>query len=525
MKLKSRNIYIWLYIVFIAHLFCLNIYSSNAQQKPSRQAAIDAYSKGEYEKAFREFNLLLESYSKDPLYKYYMGVCLVKMDSYPENASAYLRDALNGSLDIKDIPDDAWFYLGRSQQMAGKYPDAIKSYNNYEVKVGKKKARESDISRYIQECNEGRGLIKDPEYREIDFISETKTGTHDAMQKADGAEAAMQSPVKPVPRKEDLPQEYDKVLSQAMDYQVKADSLNALVSEYKEELGRLPPSQQKAARSKISEMESLALEYQKLADEKFGNTASRPAARVDVIVPASVPDPKKSEEVYSLFSVDPNPLLVGDQKISMDPELPSGLIYRIQVGVFSKPLEASFFKGISPVAGFRITGTEATRYFAGMFRRMADASWSLTTVKQLGFRDAFITAVLDGKTVSIDRALLLENDWSQKPLTKIVPIPKTGEAAASTLIFRVEISRSVKPVGYEVEETYRKLAGNRGYDKISTGDGTIVYLIGKFITSESASDYAGLLNRNGYREAKVVAYAGNKEIPVETAKQLFEKQE
>ena len=95
------------------------------------------------------------------------------------------------------------------------------------------------------------------------------------MQKVDAAEATMQSPVKPVPRKEDLPQEYDKVLSQAMDYQVKADSLNALVSEYKKELGRLPASQQQAARSRISEMESLALEYQKLADEKFGNTVNK----------------------------------------------------------------------------------------------------------------------------------------------------------------------------------------------------------------------------------------------------------
>jgi TolA-binding protein len=156
MKLKSRNIYIWLYIVLIVNLFCLNIYSSNARQKPSRQAAIDAYSKGEYEKAFREFSHLLESYSKDPLYKYYLGVCLVKMDSYPENASAYLSDALNGSLDIKNIPDDAWFYLGRSQQMAGKYPDAIKS-----IIIGESEEEKNDqIYHGISECNEGRGRLR-----------------------------------------------------------------------------------------------------------------------------------------------------------------------------------------------------------------------------------------------------------------------------------------------------------------------------------------------------------------------------
>jgi hypothetical protein len=47
-------------------------------------------------------------------------------------------------------------------------------------------------------------------------------------------------------------------------------------------------------------------------------------------------------------------------------------------------------------------------------------------------------------------------------------------------------------------------------------------LIGKFITFESAAEYTDLLTRNGYREAKVVAFMGRKEIAVETAKQLFD---
>jgi hypothetical protein len=85
------------------------------------------------------------------------------------------------------------------------------------------------------------------------------------------------------------------------------------------------------------------------------------------------------------------------------------------------------------------------------------------------------------------------------------------------------VTRSAKPLKDEIVETYRRTAGNRGFEILSTEEGSTVYLIGKFITFESASEYAGLLNRNGYREAKVVAYLGNKEIPVETAKELFGK--
>ena len=91
-----------------------------------------------------------------------------------------------------------------------------------------------------------------------------------------------------------------------------------------------------------------------------------------------------------------------------------------------------------------------------------------------------------------------------------------------TLSFRVEVSKSKKPLQDDVVEGIKKMAGARGLDIQTLDDGNIAYLIGKFITFESAAEYSDLLIRNGYREAKVVAWLGNKEIPVETAKQLFE---
>jgi hypothetical protein len=524
MEIKFKHCLIWLFIVISAQLSFIDLYSQETQQKPSRQAALDAFSKGDYEKAYREFEILLESYSRDPLYKYYSGVCLVKMNRDPESASGFLREALNGSLDIKSIPEDAWFYLGRSQQMAGRYPDAIESYMNFEDKAGKRRARELNIPVYIQECKERKGLLTDSDIRKDIAISKPSPGIKPAGQNNTAEKVNTQLTAKPVPQKKDLPAEYDRVLSEAMKYQVKADSITSLISEYKIESDRLPASQKEAAKSRISEMELLAAEYQKLADEKFGNTGVKPTVPSEAVTPPlSIPDTKASGEIYSLFNVETNPELIKVQKIQADPELPSGLIYRIQIGVFSKPIDPSFFKGISPVAGFRVPGTEATKYFAGMFRRMADASRLLLTVKQMGFKDAFITAVLDGKAVSIERASLMENEWGQRPLVENIQPQKAGETGTSTLIFRVEVTRSAKPLGDEITGTYRKMAGNRGFEIISTEDGTLVYLIGKFITFESAFEYADLLKRNGYRNAKVTAYLGSKEIPVETAKQLFEK--
>lgn len=503
---KERNFRRTLIIVsFLLSVSILN--SQEIQQKPSRQAAMEAFSNGDYDKAYREFQILLQVYSRDPLYKYYSGVCLIKMNSEPEKASEFLREALNGSLDIKSIPDDSWFYLGRAQQMAGRFPDAIESYNNFEVKAGKKRARELNVSEYISECRErNTGPVQKmvPEQPVVEKV-------------------VAQPPVKPAPQKLDVPPAYDKVLSEAMKYQVKADSLKSLIADSRKEYDNLAPSQKQAAKLRISEMESLSAEYQRMADEKFGNTVTRPPEKKADVPQTVLPEPVRRSETFSLFNVETDPGLLRDQKVLIDPEIPAGLVYRIQIGVFSKQLEPSFFKGISPVAGFRIPGTTSTKYFVGQFRRMADASQAVVTVRQMGFRDSFVTAVLDGKAVSLDRASLMENEWGQKPLIETLQSSKAGEAETSTLIFRVEVTRSVKPLTDDITDSYKKMAGNRGLEIIKAADGTFVYLIGIFITFDSADEYAGLLKRNGYRDAKVTAYLGSREIEVEAAKQLFEK--
>ena len=67
------------------------------------------------------------------------------------------------------------------------------------------------------------------------------------------------------------------------------------------------------------------------------------------------------------------------------------------------------------------------------------------------------------------------------------------------------------------------LAGNRGLDMIKNSNGETVFLIGNFITFESAEEYVSLLIRNGYSSARVAAYVDRQEISVEAAKELLNK--
>ena len=225
-----------------------------------------------------------------------------------------------------------------------------------------------------------------------------------------------------------------------------------------------------------------------------------------------IPPVKQQVEIFTLFEVVAKPATDTKAKLIIDQEVPQGLIYRIQIAVFRNPVTLSYFKGLSPVYGFKIAGTDKTIYYAGMFRKSSDAGKALATVKAKGFKDAFVVAMSGTKRVSPDRSALMEKEWSNKPL---VTIEKTlfetrTDTITPTLTFRVEVIRSSKPLNEDAVEGMRKIAGNRGLDIQLLEDGKIDYLIGKFITFETAAEYADLLKRNGYREAQVVAWLGKK---------------
>ena len=144
-------------------------------------------------------------------------------------------------------------------------------------------------------------------------------------------------------------------------------------------------------------------------------------------------------------------LLIHNEKIAIDPEVPAGLIYRIQIAVFRNPVAPAYFKGITPVYGFKVTGTDKTNYFAGMFRRSADATKALAAVKAKGFKDAFIVALSDGrKSVSADRAAVLEKEWGKKPF-----ILKT-EAVNSVTCRYNSSDTCIQSGGYEVVKACKR---------------------------------------------------------------------
>jgi tetratricopeptide (TPR) repeat protein len=562
--LKLNKQIIILLLIFLIGAAYTDLFSQNNLSKPTRQSSLEAFSKGNYEQAFNEFRELLLTYSKDPLYKYYSGVCLVKLNKKPSDAVDFLQQALNGAGVVRSLPADALFYLGRAQQMSGKFTEAVGTYNLFTEQAGKKASRELGVPEFINQCNERRGAVAEAEIKKDQII------IHDTatVRKKDIL------PVKPekiVQEKVYTTENYENILDEALKFQFKADSLNALVAQMKKELLIIPDNQKPFLKEKISGNELLASTLQKSADQKYSEANAvmnpkkekiiqkdsvkladvmnsgvvktyvttevkkdsvKPADNKDIKIADNQADAKqviiqtiqKPVNTFAFFDVIDKPLTDTGEKIQINSEVPAGLIYRIQIAVFRNPVSTSYFKGITPVYGFKVQGTDKTNYYAGMFRKSSDASKALAIVKSKGFKDAFVVSFSGNKAVSSDRALVMEKEWGKKPFVNVdANISETvRDTVPPTLAFRVEVMKSAKPVKEDIMDGMKKMSGSRGLDILQLENGSTAYLIGKFITFESASEYAGLLIRNGYPEAHVVAFLGNKEISVETAKQLFD---
>lgn len=103
-----------------------------------------------------------------------------------------------------------------------------------------------------------------------------------------------------------------------------------------------------------------------------------------------------NESEPSIYSAE-NPIPVGV-------EAPSGLVYRVQIGAFAKPIPQDLFKEFNPVSGEKIGTTNITRYMAGFFNNSEDVVNARTQIRGLGYSDAFVVAYCDGERIGFGEA-------------------------------------------------------------------------------------------------------------------------
>ena len=264
--------------------------------------------------------------------------------------------------------------------------------------------------------------------------------------------------------------------------------------------------------------------------------------------PVAVNNPRNNPTVQPEDNGTPTIAVVGDIKespgspysvkhpIPINPKLPEGLIFKVQIGAFAKPIAQNAFKGLQPLAG-ETTANGMTRYTAGTFTEFVKAKGALNKVKDMGYKDAFIVAFYNGKRITLKDASGIQNGTQPAPsVTQPVAVnnpsnpstPDTGKHLQATPVVSTPVT-DVKGIFYTVQVgafktdvTSDKLFNLSPLFSYHASNGYIRYNCGIYSSVAKASDAKNaIINKTPIKDAFVVAYYNGERIPVTQAAQML----
>lgn len=228
---------------------------------------------------------------------------------------------------------------------------------------------------------------------------------------------------------------------------------------------------------------------------------------------------------------------------------PEGLVYRVQVGAFARPLRSDVFKEFNPVSGEKIEGTNVTRYMAGYFSSSETVVQARQQIRDLGYSDAFVVAYCNGERLTMGEARRLEAAGICVPKRTEEIMIEVVENTAEKLNIPMKTEPEVVPEwtyakapGASVSEPIEKMEGlfftvqigvfNRpvsdaelqNLPKIFTfrlPNGQIRYNTGMFDSAEEALPRQQFARQSGIQGAFVVAYYQGKRISIGNARRLL----
>lgn len=210
---------------------------------------------------------------------------------------------------------------------------------------------------------------------------------------------------------------------------------------------------------------------------------------------------KEKEPAFELLTKSP---YSKDKPFLAHEPLPQGVIYKIQMAAFSKPIAFDFFKGLSPISGEPVNDGRITKYYAGKFTRLSEAEKALPVVRAQGFKDAFIVAWHNGRSVTLTRANALEDMVSQKP-TRVSVDTTRVTIVADNKVYVIQLGGYSGKLPADVAQTIRALASGKDIVRKSDNQGGLVYSIGSFTNLDEANRIKDNLIASGIKSAIVVA--------------------
>jgi hypothetical protein len=248
----------------------------------------------------------------------------------------------------------------------------------------------------------------------------------------------------------------------------------------------------------------------------------------------------------SIFVINNNQAAYNDNKrIPVSSKLPEGLVFKVQIGAFRNPIPQNHFKGFAPIMA-EDAGNDITRYTAGLFKTFNMANEAKSSIRSIGYADAFVVAFLNGKRININEARAMLDgstvDEGNFAINNESPNNTSNEETTvddnstnTTLNNTEEVDdgvstdvRNIEGVFYAIQiGVYSKPVTAGQLNNVSplnserTSGGLIRYTSGVYKTLEEANLAKDRIIGLGITDAFVVAYNGGTKITVAEATNLL----
>lgn len=193
----------------------------------------------------------------------------------------------------------------------------------------------------------------------------------------------------------------------------------------------------------------------------------------------------------------------------------SELLYRIQLGAFSRPIDPKVFVNIPDLVYYK--GDDGlTRYFTGAYNSYGDAAKQKIDVVSEGFSGAFVVPLKGGTKVA------LSETGSATPATQTSDVDKHENISStnSNIKFKVQVGAYNKQIPIDILEKFMSLGV---IEPRHTDEGVTKYVAGNYSSADEAKEYKQNLLDQGYDGAFLVGEFNGKIISFEEAIELLNK--
>jgi len=350
--------------------------------------------------------------------------------------------------------------------------------------------------------------------------------------------------------------EYDSLLDQAMNLQLRADSLRWMIDDKRAIFDRTDEGQERAKiGNEIVELEREIYSCQKKADACYervrqieqANLANKKSiyekkdnkedqlkkeeeAQVQKYFYEPVSDTlklsrleqdatvveEKVEVITGLYVKNPS-VYNAQNPIPVNEQLPEGILYMIQLGAFSTPKAPAVFKGMYPISAIKKEDSKVTKYFAGKFYRQQEAEKSLNVAKSKGFKDAYIVAFNNGQIIPINSAVKLEtkNPAEKKYIMVVSEVPEKERVDDTQIVYIIKCVFDMNNQDLMEQVKSKVPAGKEVYKQNNERFKGLI--IKSFTSYDETLPLKKQLEALTKTEAEIHAFFGENQIPVEQA--------